>query len=151
MRQLMAEVFVVCSPSRGTDVAEADHQFCAVQLVEAGIAKVPEVCAAFKLSSRTFSRWRTSLRKEEIAGLVAEKFDRTGGLFRDKKMGDKKIGSPANRRAVQGKSLHLTQGTSPPKHASILRDGVPPVHHRPMSSIPVLAYPSGNCSVISPP
>jgi len=52
------------------------HRFCAVQLVEAGIAKVPEVCAAFKLSSRTFSRWRTGLRKEGIAGLVAEKFGR---------------------------------------------------------------------------
>ena len=52
------------------------HRFCAVQLVEAGIAKVSEVCAAFELSSRTFSRWRSSLRKEGIAGLVAEQVGR---------------------------------------------------------------------------
>ena len=52
------------------------HRFCAVQLVEAGIAKVREVCSAFDLHPRTFSRWRTSLRQQGIAGLVAEKVGR---------------------------------------------------------------------------
>jgi transposase len=52
------------------------HRFCAVQLVEAGIAKVREVCNAFDLHPRTFSRWRTSLRQQGIAGLVAEKVGR---------------------------------------------------------------------------
>ena len=48
------------------------HRFCAVQLVEAGIAKVHEVCSAFDINSRTFSRWRTKFQRQGIAGLVAE-------------------------------------------------------------------------------
>jgi transposase len=52
------------------------HRFCAAQLVEAGIATVREVCSAFDLHPRTFSRWRTSLRQQGIAGLVAEKVGR---------------------------------------------------------------------------
>ena len=48
------------------------HRFCAVQLVEAGIAKVHEVCSAFDIQPRTFSRWRTRFRRQGIAGLIAE-------------------------------------------------------------------------------
>jgi hypothetical protein len=48
------------------------HRFCAVQLVEAGIAKVREVCSALEINPRTFSRWRTKFQRHGIAGLVAE-------------------------------------------------------------------------------
>jgi transposase-like protein len=48
------------------------HRFCAAQLVEAGITKVHEVCSAFDINPRTFSRWRTRFQRQGIAGLIAQ-------------------------------------------------------------------------------
>ena len=60
------------------------HRFCAIQLVEAGLVKVREVCAAFGIHDRAFSRYRSSFRKQGIAGLVPGKVGRktirTGSL-----------------------------------------------------------------------
>jgi hypothetical protein len=52
------------------------HRFCAVQLVEAGLAKVRDVCVAFEIHDRAFSRYRSSFRKQGIAGLVPQKVGR---------------------------------------------------------------------------
>jgi len=52
------------------------HRFCAVQLVEAGLAKVCDVCVAFGIHDRAFSRYRSSFRKQGIAGLVPQKVGR---------------------------------------------------------------------------
>lgn len=49
------------------------HRFCALQLVEAGVAKVQEVCKSFDLHVRNFSRWRSKFRQLGIAGLFPEK------------------------------------------------------------------------------
>jgi hypothetical protein len=49
------------------------HRFCAVQLAEAGLAKVCDVCGAFGIRDRAFSRYRASFRKQGIAGLVPGK------------------------------------------------------------------------------
>ncbi|MGB4859739.1 MAG: putative transposase [Dokdonella sp.] len=48
------------------------HRLCAIQLVEAGIAKVKDVCCAFELHPRNFSRLRTKLLRGGIAGLFPE-------------------------------------------------------------------------------
>ena len=34
------------------------HRFCAIQLVEAGVAKVKDVCQTFEIHPRNFSRFR---------------------------------------------------------------------------------------------
>ena len=49
------------------------HRFCAIQLVEAGVGKVKDVCQAFGLHLRNFSRWRSKFRQHGIAGLFPEK------------------------------------------------------------------------------
>ena len=49
------------------------HRFCAIQLVEAGVAKVNETSQAFDLHLRNFSRWRSKFRQLGIAGLFPEK------------------------------------------------------------------------------
>ena len=48
------------------------HRFCAIQLVEAGVAKVKDVCCAFELHLRNFSRLRSKLLQRGIAGLFPE-------------------------------------------------------------------------------
>ena len=48
------------------------HRFCAIQLVEAGVAKVKDVCCVFELHLRNFSRLRTKLLQGGIAGLSPE-------------------------------------------------------------------------------
>ncbi len=45
------------------------HRFCAIQLVEAGLAKVKDVCRTFELHLRNFSRLRSKFRQFGIAGL----------------------------------------------------------------------------------
>jgi hypothetical protein len=52
---------------------ETLHRFCAIQLVEAGVAKVKAVCQAFDIHPRNFSRLRTKFRQQGIAGLIPEK------------------------------------------------------------------------------
>ena len=49
------------------------HRFCAVQLVEAGVAKVKDVCQKFAIHPRNFSRFRSKFRRQGIAGLIPEK------------------------------------------------------------------------------
>ena len=49
------------------------HRFCAVQLVEAGVAKVKDVCQSFGIHARNFSRIRNKFRQEGIAGLILGK------------------------------------------------------------------------------
>jgi hypothetical protein len=49
------------------------HRFCAIQLVEAGVAKVKDVCRTFELHLRNFSRSRSKFRELGIAGLFPEK------------------------------------------------------------------------------
>jgi len=60
------------------------HRFCAIQLVEAGLVKVGEICVAFGIHDRAFSRYHSSFRKQGIAGLVpgkaGRKTIRTGSL-----------------------------------------------------------------------
>jgi hypothetical protein len=48
------------------------HRLCAIQLAEAGFAKVKEICCAFELHPRNFSRLRTKLLRGGIAGLFPE-------------------------------------------------------------------------------
>jgi len=52
------------------------HRFCAVQLVEAGVASVQQVCQAFDFRPRSFSRMRSRFRQEGIDGLVLKKVGR---------------------------------------------------------------------------
>ncbi len=52
---------------------ETLHRFCAIQLVEAGVAKAKAVCQAFDIHQRNFSRLRTKFRQQGIAGLIPEK------------------------------------------------------------------------------
>jgi len=52
---------------------QVENRFAAVQLVEVELASVAEVCRAFSLSARTFSRVRRQLRQGGIEGLVQEK------------------------------------------------------------------------------
>jgi len=52
---------------------QVENRFAAVQLVEAELASVAEVCRGFSLSARTFSRVRRQLRQGGIEGLVKEK------------------------------------------------------------------------------
>jgi len=49
------------------------HRFCAIQLVEAGAAKVKDVCRAFELHPRNFSRSRGKFRQLGMGGLFPEK------------------------------------------------------------------------------
>lgn len=49
------------------------HRFCAIQLVEAGVAKVKDVCRTFELHLRNFSRSRSKFRQLGIAGLFPKK------------------------------------------------------------------------------
>lgn len=49
------------------------HRFCAVQLVEAGLASCKQICQAFQFHPRTFSRMRSRFRKHGIAGLPLKK------------------------------------------------------------------------------
>jgi hypothetical protein len=49
------------------------HRFCGIQLVEAGVAKVKDVCRTFELHLRNFSRLRSKFRQLGIAGLFPEK------------------------------------------------------------------------------
>lgn len=64
-------VFVDQTPFYCYPLAEsAQHRFCAVQLVEAGLARVQEVCRAFAIHGRQFSRMRSRFRREGLAGLV---------------------------------------------------------------------------------
>ncbi len=51
---------------------EVQARFCAVQLVEAELATVQQVCNAFEISHRTFSRIRQLVRQGGIAALVKE-------------------------------------------------------------------------------
>jgi len=39
------------------------HRFCAIQLVEAGLVKVREICLAFDIHDRAFSRYRARFRE----------------------------------------------------------------------------------------
>ena len=49
------------------------HRFCAIQLVEAGVAKVKDVCQTFEIHPRNFSRFRVKFRQQGISGLIPEK------------------------------------------------------------------------------
>ena len=49
------------------------HRFSAVQLVETGVAKVKDVRQAFDIHPRNFSRFRSKVRQQGIAGLIPEK------------------------------------------------------------------------------
>jgi len=52
---------------------EVENRFTAAQLVEAGLASVSEVCQAFSLSPRSFSRVRRRLQRGGVQALVKEK------------------------------------------------------------------------------
>ena len=49
------------------------HRFCAIELVEAGVAKVKDVCQSFDIHPRNFSRFRSKFRQQGMAGLILEK------------------------------------------------------------------------------
>ncbi len=51
---------------------QLQSQFCAVQLVEAGLATAKDVCKAFGIASRTFSRIRKLVSEGGIAALVKQ-------------------------------------------------------------------------------
>jgi hypothetical protein len=70
-------VFVDHTPFYSYPLSDVtQHRFCAVQLVEAGLAKVCDVCVVFEIHDRAFSRYRASVRKHGIAGLVPQKVGR---------------------------------------------------------------------------
>jgi hypothetical protein len=52
---------------------EVENRFTAVQLVEAELASVSEVCQAFSITPRTFSRIRRQLQQGGVEALVKEK------------------------------------------------------------------------------
>jgi transposase-like protein len=52
---------------------EVENRFTAVQLVEAELASVSEVCQAFSISPRTFSRSRRQMQRGGVGALVQEK------------------------------------------------------------------------------
>jgi len=52
---------------------EVENRFTAVQLVEAELASVSEVCQAFSITPRTFSRIRRQLQHGGVEALVKEK------------------------------------------------------------------------------
>ena len=67
-------VFVDQAPFYCYPLADpVQHRFCAIQLVEAGLVKVLEVCSAFGIHDRAFSRYRSSFRKHGFVGLVPGK------------------------------------------------------------------------------
>ena len=45
------------------------NAFCAIQLVEAGLARVNQVCLPFQIHSRKFPRLRSKFRQRGIEGL----------------------------------------------------------------------------------
>ena len=51
---------------------ETQHRFCAVQLVEAELARAKEVCLAFGIHPRKFSRIRKRFQQGGIAALVLQ-------------------------------------------------------------------------------
>ena len=107
--------------------------FCAIQLVEAGIVKVHEICSAFDIHTRAFSRYRSSFRKQGIAGLVPGKVGR-------KSIGNASLSVGIVQRYQRGKSTYEIGdelGISPSTVQRILRDkGVqlrsPFDQHRPL-------------------
>ena len=52
---------------------EVENRFTAAQLVEAELASVSEVCQAFSLTPRTFSRSRRQMQRGGVEALVKEK------------------------------------------------------------------------------
>jgi len=52
---------------------EVENRFTAVQLVEAELASVSEVCQAFSIHPRTFSRSRRQMQRGGVGALVKEK------------------------------------------------------------------------------
>jgi len=111
------------------------HRFCAVQLVEAGVAKIKDVCRAFEIHPRNFSRFRSKFRQQGIAGLIPEKTGR-------KSKRSATLAAGVVQRYAQGKSTYdiaTELGLSPSTIQRILREqGVqlrsPFDHHR---SLPI--------------
>jgi hypothetical protein len=70
----MRSVFVDQSPFYYFAIAdEVENRFVAVQLVDTELASAEQVCRAFSLKPRTFSRARRQLHEGGIEGLVKEK------------------------------------------------------------------------------
>jgi hypothetical protein len=70
----MRSVFVDQSPFYHFSVKDdVENRFAAVQLVDAELASVDQVCRAFSLKPRTFCRARRQLHRGGIEGLVKEK------------------------------------------------------------------------------
>ncbi len=123
---------------------ETLHRFCAIQLVEAGVAKAKAVCQAFDIHQRNFSRLRTKFRQQGIAGLIPEK------------TGPKPKRTPTLAAGIvqlyrQGKSTYdiATQlGISPSTVGRILKEkGVqlrsPFDHHKPLQ----MSAEDGECRI----
>ena len=98
------------------------HRFCAIQLVEAGLVKVCEICPAFEIHDRAFSRYRSRFREQGIAGLVPGKVGR-------KPLETASIAPGIVQRYQSGRStrdIANELGISPSTVQRILRDqGVP--------------------------
>ena len=94
------------------------HRFCAIQLVEAGLVKVCEICHVFEIHDRAFSRYRSRFREQGIAGLVPGKVGR-------KPLETASIATGIVQRYQDGKStrdIANELGISPSSVQRILRD-----------------------------
>ena len=94
------------------------HRFCAIQLVEAGLVKVCEICRAFEIHDRAFSRYRSRFREQGIAGLVPGKVGR-------KPLETASLAAGIVQRYQDGKStrdIANELGISPSSVQRILRD-----------------------------
>jgi len=94
------------------------HRFCAIQLVEAGLVKVREICPAFDIHDRAFSRYRARFREQGIAGLVPGKVGR-------KPLETASLAAGIVQRYQSGKStrdIANELGISPSTVQRILRD-----------------------------
>jgi transcriptional regulator with XRE-family HTH domain len=116
-------VFVDQAPFYCYPLADpVQHRFCAIQLVEAGLVKVLEVCSAFGIHDRAFSRYRSSFRKHGFVGLVPGKAGR-------KSLANASLSTGITERYQRGKSTYDIAeelGISPSTVQRILRDeGVP--------------------------
>jgi len=112
-------VFVDQAPFYCYPLADpVQHRFCAIQLVEAGLGKVLEVCSAFGLHDRAFSRYRSSFRKHGFVGLVPGKAGR-------KSLANASLSAGIIERYQRGKSTYDIAdelGISPSTVQRILRD-----------------------------
>ena len=151
---------------------ETQHRFCAVQLVESELAKAKEVCAAFDIHSRKFSRIRKRFQQEGIAGLVLQtpgrKSEQTPQIVQAVvqlyQQGDNtyQVAAKVGRSASTVTRILKDQGvplrSSPTSQLALFNqpedvagsdDSTSPVIEKPEAIEPVPDQPDGSCDAFS--